>query len=75
MHDIHWVKSPPPSENSCMKPAFLPSPSATIFGDVLLYTPMSERRTKTKRQLSPVSRRKTQFVYQFLVNELTKEYH
>lgn len=49
-------------------------PPATIFGDILLRAPANERRTLSKKQLGPISRKKATFVYQFLVNDLTVDY-
>ena len=48
-----------------------PSPIATIFGEVLLRTALSERRSKSRRQVNAMNRKKATFLYQFLVNDLT----
>jgi len=48
---------------------------ATIFGDVLLRSPASERKSKSKRALNALNRKKAAFIYQFLVNDLTNPYH
>jgi hypothetical protein len=47
---------------------------ATIFGDILLRSPASDRRSMRKKQLGPISRKKATFVYQFLVADLTADY-
>ena len=44
---------------------------ATIFGEVLLRTPLSERRSKSRRQMNAMKRKKATFLYQFLANDLT----
>ena len=48
--------------------------SATIFGEVLLRSPLAERKGRSKRALASMNRKKATFIYQFLVNDLTIEY-
>lgn len=47
---------------------------ATIFGDIILRTPANQQRTRSKKQLGPMSRKKSLFVYQFLIADLTADY-
>ena len=49
--------------------------SATIFGEVMLRAPVSERKAFNKRTLNAMNRKKATFVYQFVVNDLTVPYN
>ena len=48
---------------------------ATIFGEVMLKTPLEERKSRNKRTINAMNRKKAAFIYQFLVNDLTKPYN
>ena len=48
---------------------------ATIFGEVMLKTPLEERKSRNKRTINAMNRKKAAFIYQFLVNDLTKTYN
>ena len=48
---------------------------ATIFGEVMLKTPLEERKSRNKRSINAMNRKKATFIYQFLVNDLTKPYN
>ena len=48
---------------------------ATIFGEVMLKTPVEARKSRTKRTINAMNRKKATFIYQFLVNDLTKPYN
>lgn len=66
---------PKNSKHFCLISVGLSYSSATIFGDVLLRSPASERKSKSKRALNALNRKKAAFIYQFLVNDLTNPYH
>ena len=48
--------------------------AATIFGEVLLRSPLAERKGRSKRALASMNCKKATFIYQFLVNDITIEY-
>ena len=47
---------------------------AAIFGEVLLRSPVSERKARSKKALNAMNRKKAAFIYQFLVNDLATPY-
>ena len=61
MYGPNWCK------DSC-------SPPAAIFGEVLLRSPVSERKARSKKALNAMNRKKAAFIYQFLVNDLATPY-